>query len=184
MIYTNRQITSGILTASLLGTMLAILAITVGTVVEHGVIAAFGGPPMRDVTTDTISDLFGAAFGLSIFAIPLSFLLCMPAGYIIVHTMNLRRNTHIARFALAGAIAALVISLLGTAFFVVVSAEKHINSQGMATLTRWGRAADMDGIKTSFGWWVEAYLTLRFMLIGALAGIAARLIIGPPTAPE
>jgi hypothetical protein len=180
--YTTRQLALGIAIASMSGAVLAILAMTLGTRLELAIIAMAGGPAVSGLSADTVQGLLALSSGLLIFGLPLALVLGLPVGLLLVRAFNLRNDPRIARFALAGAVAALLISLLGTVVVDTITANK--NAGGLATITdtRWGRTVTINGVRTAFGWWVEIYLTLRFVAIGAVAGLIARLTVGPPRA--
>lgn len=103
-----------------------------------------------------------------------------PLGHFLVVLLKLRVARNPRRFAIAGGGAALLISLAGTAFHSGMGGSQPIDVEEIITLSRLGGIVEIGGKFTPYGWWVEGYLTVRFVLIGALSAVIGRQIVGLP----
>lgn len=184
MVYSNRQTRNGILCACMIGTVLVTFAMTVGMFIENAVLSAASGVSQPTYEFQAMEGLAAVTILLVIGGLPIALIAGIPAGYLVVGWFNLRYDGRIWRFALGGAVAAFLLSLAGTVFYASLPRAALFDPETPTLLERWGQITNVNGVKTVFGWWVEAYLTLRFVLIGALSGLIARRIIGPPKGPE
>ncbi len=124
--------------------------------------------------------LFGplALFFALLLGLPIAFAACWLLGAPILWRLMRRPITWLAA-ASWGAVIAGLLAALGIAFSRYVRWQQQQNAVSQDRISGGDSVRSIEGILTSYGWWVLAQGAAFFILAGVLIALILRAVIGP-----
>ncbi len=120
-------------------------------------------------------------FQLSImFGLPIGAVVALPTALFFFLRTGLLAEPRIWRFALAGVLAGLAISVLGTVISTVFGFAQSRDTGNYSWIGSKTNPIAVDGIRTTYGWSLELLATVVFVAFGAFSATFARLVVGAP----